>query len=274
MLSEISSGQIFASPVSRLNDPFEGYSILKKDRALKKFLNSDRHKKSCEEQFKDHLTDAKFKEFFNSDDWSEELLKYISDQTKSPLDEMKKMFNDVLITVLEKHLVSHSIDYMRQILRVACFSENKNNLPMWNHYANGYKGVCLEYTTEDIKNPFTVNRLFPVVYVNELPEFDFFECNKRQERSDFICTRKLSDWSYEEEWRLMPNMNFLPNVSLGNLTDFADSGVTIEFVKPSKIYLGFNIDPFEERVIRQVGDLEKIPVSKMTCSSFGLLFDE
>ncbi|MBO7183470.1 MAG: DUF2971 domain-containing protein [Bacteroidales bacterium] len=273
VLSEIRSGQIYASPVGRLNDPFEGYSILKKDHALKKILNSDKHKKSCEEKFRDHLTDAKFKEIFDSEDWNEELLKYISDQTKSSLDETKSLFNDVLVPVIKKYLADPYTDYIRQVLRVACFSEKKINLPMWNHYANGYKGVCLEYTTEDIKNPFTVNRLFPVVYSNELPEFDFIDGNKWQERSDFICTRKLSDWRYEEEWRLLANMNFLWNVTPENISEFNECGVNVKFIKPSKIYLGFNIDSIEERIIREIAEHEKIPVSKMTCSAHGLMFE-
>ncbi len=29
--------------------------------------------------------------------------------------------------------------------RLACFSEEKQNIPMWAHYANDHKGVCLVY---------------------------------------------------------------------------------------------------------------------------------
>ena len=59
--------------------------------------------------------------------------------------------------------------------RFACFTQSKTNLPMWNHYANGHKGVCLEYDTTEINNIININALPPRSFPKtEVPALNTF----------------------------------------------------------------------------------------------------
>ena len=82
---------------------------------------------------------------------------------------------------------------------VACFTESKNNMLMWAHYADNGKGICLEFDTE--YEPFTLMR--KVNYVDSIPEINSLSALIEDDFDQFIdlyCT-KSSHWEYEKEWR-------------------------------------------------------------------------
>jgi hypothetical protein len=80
---------------------------------------------------------------------------------------------------------------------VSCFSERNHSLLMWAHYAESYKGICLEFRTEHIR------RLWPVSYTSEIPVVDLVRFTVDRDPwqiMDLYCTKSES-WSYEKEWR-------------------------------------------------------------------------
>ena len=110
---------------------------------------------------------------------------------------------------------------------VASFSKVWQNTLMWGHYADGFKGICLEFTASptvevDGRPPF-----FPVQYWTEKPPefspFDFFvqmhlsagverleESKNRNalenlahEKIKLAATSKSFDWAYEQEFRML-----------------------------------------------------------------------
>ena len=57
-------------------------------------------------------------------------------------------------------------DKIRSCVKICCFSETYTNIPMWNHYANEYKGICIQYNMAVFeKNSAQRLRMFPVKYV-------------------------------------------------------------------------------------------------------------
>lgn len=95
--------------------------------------------------------------------------------------------------------------------RVICFSELNDVTPMWLHYADGYKGVALEFTAVDeVDSPLLVAR--PVTYQDDPPGIanvdawvdrligkpgaDYWDLFSELE---YI---KALPWSYEKEWRI------------------------------------------------------------------------
>ena len=55
------------------------------------------------------------------------------------------------------------LEMLRKSFGIACFSETYDSLLMWSHYADYHRGICLEYSYEEIKKlvPFC-----PVVYTD------------------------------------------------------------------------------------------------------------
>jgi hypothetical protein len=76
---------------------------------------------------------------------------------------------------------------------VLCFSEKKDDLLQWAHYADRHKGICLGF---DIGS---VGKFGPVKYVNK--KFPF----PKKLDVDFtwkLLSTKSVHWSYEKEWRV------------------------------------------------------------------------
>ncbi len=78
-----------------------------------------------------------------------------------------------------------------------CFSENKYNPVQWAHYADNHKGVCLGFDIPEKK-------LKKVKYVAERlarETLDQPDCNEK------LLTTKFNHWSYEQERRLIVDLN-------------------------------------------------------------------
>jgi Protein of unknown function (DUF2971) len=83
---------------------------------------------------------------------------------------------------------------------VSCFSEVNDNLLMWAHYGESYRGFCLEFRT----NYYPLEKLRPVRYVDIIPEISLVpiacEQDATQQFEIVYCTKSKA-WSYEQEWR-------------------------------------------------------------------------
>ncbi|MDD5089047.1 MAG: DUF2971 domain-containing protein, partial [bacterium] len=97
-----------------------------------------------------------------------------------------------------KKLFQRIFDEMRSKIGVCCFSRVWDSIPMWSHYADGHKGVCVEYDSERDKN---LANLFMVNYCNEYPTVGVHDT--KETISSRFLTSKASAWGYEEEYRLV-----------------------------------------------------------------------
>lgn len=94
----------------------------------------------------------------------------------------------------------------RQLNKIGCtcFSRKNNHILMWAHYANGHKGMCLEF--DATKAPF--NGAYQVTYSDELPKINpikiltnsYIGILSREAVKPLLT--KYECWKYEEEWRL------------------------------------------------------------------------
>ena len=130
--------------------------------------------------------------------------------------------------------------------KATSFSTHLNDcMPMWAHYANNYKGYCVEYEV------LNTRCIFPVFYENIRNEstifarilHDLYQCGKNPtaENQNTIIQESLilelsycvkhKSWNYENEYRvLIPERN--------NLKSCDELGL-----KPIKIYAGLNTIP-------------------------------
>ena len=86
--------------------------------------------------------------------------------------------------------------------RVLSVSAIPNSPIMWAHYASGYSGCCLIYSTEK-----TFSEIKPVIYTDitfDLFDIDFMD-DEMSEAIEESLRFKHKDWAYENEWRLIQN---------------------------------------------------------------------
>lgn len=102
--------------------------------------------------------------------------------------------------------------------RACCFSERKDSLLMWGHYAENHKGICIGFKSLSVGEFFVLPLdsdyalpFFKVEYKDDKPPAINLLgiSNPDDTRSivrDFYLT-KFTDWEYEHEYRLLANIN-------------------------------------------------------------------
>lgn len=136
-------------------------------------------------------------------------------------------------------VTNQSLEMFNRNIKVACFSEIKDNMPLWGNYADNHKGICIEYDFSRLEynNDFS-KMLYPVGYDSE--RYDITNILKSVSSGNFtsnpyvlffLVMMKHTSWNYEREWRLI-DFDFEETPSVGSLVELP--------VKPSAIYFGMN----------------------------------
>ena len=223
-----------------------------------------------------HFDPDMLEKIFQKENWFHDFTVLVA--RESAPDEVEKQ--EVMVRALEHvnmeqllHVNKAFNDMTYKMSRFACFTTKSDNLPMWNHYAQGYTGVCLEYDTTQIADIYAINRLFPVYYVNELPDMPEMSMGKSEPPfglMDYFLIHKLGDWSYEDEWRLIYNIGSWYFSLEDTPETFWDNGKAIPFLRPSRILLGPKMEPETEALLRKACAPYQIPVVGMECTEYGL----
>jgi Protein of unknown function (DUF2971) len=93
----------------------------------------------------------------------------------------------------------NDLDEMRMKLSLSCFSQVNNSSLMFSHYADGHKGLCLEFKV--IEHPF-FDALLPVEYPDQFPSLSFFGKDLQGMMNAQLLT-KQPEWKYEKEYRIV-----------------------------------------------------------------------
>lgn len=127
--------------------------------------------------------------------------------------------------------IQESKEHLREhiMMKVFCLSGTVSSPLMWGHYAAGYTGACLVFKIEKESKAF--DRISVVVYRDQ--RIDIEDCLYEEDDSIYLntnlakyyaCYTKISDWSYEREFRLdlTPKMLDTPNISIRDGMLFSD----------------------------------------------------
>lgn len=138
---------------------------------------------------------------------------------------------------------------------VACFSEKENltSLRMWAHYANFHKGFCLEYDFCEMNRVFKEG-IIPILYDNEYSRS--YECTSEEECRKFrlgCAFTKALEWEYEKEWRLLSC----------DESKNGQRGYQMDFIRPSKIYLGCRCEERLKKDLKKVCSNQNIELYQM-----------
>lgn len=270
---EIVRGELYMSHPSELNDPFEASSNLTASNPSAYI----RDKEDFTKLFKDKICSDDFERVFNSDSWYENLLAYVAEKSvpKDKVESTKATLSQIVMEEFER-INSKVSDMTRKMVRLACFTTTPDNLPMWNHYTSGHTGICLEYITEDITNIYQLNKLFPVYYVDKMPDMTNRLLQNRHPEFgfiDYLTMHKLKDWRYENEWRLIYDAGSWYFGPEDIPQDFWTRGMVIQFVRPARVIMGMRISEEHEKKIREYAGLAGISAIKATQTEYGLKID-
>ena len=264
-------GNIFLPYIGDLNDPFDTCSLLNGDKLGDNF-EPDYFRRDLENQIGYRLPDN----LFETSDWYDKVTDFLLQaQNASPEERQEAL---TVSKNEEKNLLKRINDAFNEkawgLLRVACFSEELKNLPMWNHYANEHKGICFEYETGEIKDWWLSSRIFPVCYVKKLPTATCFFDEHRKDgfigMFDYFAIHKLKDWEYEKEWRLVINLMH-EGYSLEKVFEtLKGKGINHKFIKPSKVYIGIKTPDNLKEIICDLSKRYDVKALQMQCTEYGL----
>lgn len=187
-LDILKKGELYFSPPSKFNDPFDGVinyaktiSITDLKKLMKRLAISENQQHSL-------------------------LLNYQNNPER-------------LFTVLPQILSNLQ---KNNSLRIYCFSKNPLNILMWSHYANSHTGVCIGFKTyrlderafgikvqpNCVAQELLVSNFpnilipLPVNYTSKVAgEYDFGKGNAEVLKEAFL--NKAIEWQYEQEYRVV-----------------------------------------------------------------------
>lgn len=129
---------------------------------------------------------------------------------------------------------------------VLCLSEVRDDILMWNHYADGHRGLCLQFYIKPDMHPFG-RRLCKVEYASSYPKVQI--SGDREDQTRKVLLTKADFWKHEKEWRILdpdngPGIRVFPaemliGVILGYDMPYEDRQLLREWAKGREIPLKF-----------------------------------
>lgn len=159
----------------------------------------------------------------------------------------------------------------KQIIFVS-LSESNNIVPLWAHYADNNKGVCIEYDLSSSQDFFLEEPCHPICYVEHADYTEEINQLQNENRNKLKLLeepflKKSIDWSYEKEWRVLINKTQLKAtidlLKKPNIIQKTDEMCFIKFPKPTSVFLGLKISDEEELKIKEICHKRNINVYKM-----------
>lgn len=258
---------IYLSNPHEFNDPYEGDILYESKNVYEDFKKRIVNSYIANPNSK--LSNEKTERILNSNDSYVEMLRVayeadFLDNKSISFDEFQKIMLEIPHSIVDEFF-SDSNNIKKMTARFACFSESKLINPMWAHYAENHKGICIEYNLKDLDEIFLSKNCYPISYVKhndytkELLQLrdksfsDFFKLNEEP----FL--KKSIDWKYEKEWRIKltmgpANLNFIKKIN---------SKYFIKISKPKAVFLGLKIEKDYENKIRKICEDREISLFKM-----------
>ena len=212
----------------------------------------------------------------------------------SPIGRMNDIFEFLSFpTEIKNVSILSKID---EIAYSKSFSEDKESLLMWAHYADSFSGMCVEYSFDKLDSDNTIlYHLYPIVYsekrhgeldlkyiISDLyqTQYDIEEKNSpcdidslKDIKSAMLIKAKC--WSYEKEWRIITTFLQL-NESAEYVVEekYLDMEKELYRIDSSKIklpisavYLGPRMPEAKKMHVREICERKSIKVFNMELNS-------
>lgn len=228
-IDAIKNKGIYLSPADKFNDPFDetwapyhlGSKIYKTPSTfeeicrfyltnktyIEKYWGSINFVETCKSISKLNL------------EWSidlEEAIKIFIEHSKFDKIPAIEIFNDIL-----KKRMAIKKNIKDDTIKICCFSERRDSIPMWAYYAKNHTGICMEYDTTLLKDKDILNAIAPINY-------------EKKRNTEYVHFNKSIEWKHEQEWRIA-------------VRDYENDFLPFDCL--SAIYLGvnFNFNDIDQR---------------------------
>ena len=114
-----------------------------------------------------------------------------------------RKFNPQLDNLSDSDLIKKATEIFESEIKkfsIVCFTIKPNDILMWAHYADSYKGFCLGFKEKNDKEVLSDIGIYKVNYQYEYSIKDFTKIWYKDGLSSIIWT-KFKEWEYEEEYR-------------------------------------------------------------------------
>jgi Protein of unknown function (DUF2971) len=138
---------------------------------------------------------------------------------------------------------------------IAALSDTYDNELMWTHYADEYRGICVQYYAERMFNQLPPNcTLARIGYVNQPTRISTAFDRSFDEAALRILSQKKSSWAYEREWRVLGPVGRIDMTGLDSVV--------------RGVYLGARIAPVQKQRILNAFDGSNVDVWSMTIEGY------
>lgn len=208
--------------------------------------------------------DPWMKILFEFNNYDQMLVWEIENKPQKHVDEFRvriseSQFNDNLKKIMDREDNFRKNYFLFSTCAPTTDTPPEHNLYMWGHYANGHRGVAVEFDTKKLNNELREKNIKEDVvqkirYSNDIPRISFemmdrFLMSKDNDAReifniiDLTVRTKSINWAQENEWRLV---NHKDNTTINILrVPLPDNAIT-------HIYLGSEIYKTEEdRIVEE-----------------------
>ncbi|MCA1492735.1 DUF2971 domain-containing protein [Ensifer sp. NBAIM29] len=165
--------------------------------------------------------------------------------------------------------LANEIVVRKSLVGICCFSDTYENELMWAHYTANYSGICIAYSTSELRSGLDDRvHIVRVAYDGQPPRIgrDYSNCPERAARA--ILSHKKAPWLYEREWRLMANSDAL-TTSSGNSAPPPGRLPIARTGSVKAVYLGSRIkDEVKDKLVTELSK-RKIAIHAMKVSGYG-----
>lgn len=137
----------------------------------------------------------------------------------------------------KKHNLIDKIISKKEKLKICSLSKWMTNPILWAHYADGFRGICIEIEAD--RSKLDIEKIDYQAFV---PDIDYTsykgmdtENFSSNDWAKIILIRKFGEWKYEEEYRIFSKKPFITN-------DF----------KITAVYLGMRISDVNKRILEKI----------------------
>jgi len=182
--------------------------------------NLERTFKHCELYFappKDFIDPFDCNPPFSTTDYNKDDLRHYTRRTflmsgiSNSNPELEAITQKNVASILQNdNAMSHFAEHFNRVclevnseLGVLCLSEVRDDILMWSHYADGHRGIVLQFDKSRLLNKSDFEYCKKVDYENNIVTLKDMNRENPDELARLILLKKAERWKYEKEWRII-----------------------------------------------------------------------